>query len=378
MLAAATPDGPGNTAGVQLTVVVPTCHERENVVLLFHRLERVLAGKRWEVIFVDDNSRDGTPEAVRALALQDSRVRLIRRIGRQGLSSACIEGMLAATAEYIAVMDADLQHDETILPAMLDRIQREDLDLVIASRNLEGGSMGQFAGTRVWLSNLGARFSKAVTGCDLSDPMSGFFVLSHRFLDAVAPRLSGVGFKILLDIVASAGGPVRFAEVPYAFRQRLHGESKLDVAVGAEYIYLLIDKLIGTIIPVQFAVYAVIGSLGVAIHLLLLQMFYHGLGRPFSESQAAATIIVIAINFWLNNTFTFRERRFRGIRMLSGLLIYSLGCSIGLLTNVGVARFLSNAGAPWYLAGTFGLAVSAVWNYWVSIVFTWRKGLPPA
>jgi dolichol-phosphate mannosyltransferase len=363
-------------AGIELTVVVPTYQERDNVAPLFQRLTSALAGKRWEVIFVDDDSQDGTPEAVRALALQDSRVRLIRRIGRKGLSSACIEGMFAATADYIAVMDADLQHDETILPVMLDRIAREDLDLVIGSRHLAGGSMGHFDADRVRLSNLGARISKAVTGCDLSDPMSGFFIISHRFLDSVAPRLSGVGFKILLDLVASAREPVRFAEVPYTFRPRLHGESKLDFAVGAEYIYLVVDKLIGNILPTQFVVYAVIGSLGVAIHLLFLQIFYHGLGRPFPESQAIATLFVIGINFWLNNIFTFRERRYRGIRILAGLLIYSLGCAIGLLTNVGVARFLANAGAPWYVAGTFGLAVSAVWNYWVSIVFTWRKRLP--
>ena len=208
---------------LDLAVVVPTYKERDNIVLLFQRLERVLAGKRWEVVFVDDNSPDGTADAVRDLALQDSRVRLIRRIGRRGLASACIEGMLATTASFVAVMDADLQHDETILPEMLDRIQRDSLDLVIASRNAQGGSMGQFVAQRVWLSNLGARFSSAVTRCHLSDPMSGFFVLNYRFLDAVAPRLSGVGFKILLDIVASADGPVRFAEVPYTFRQRQHG-----------------------------------------------------------------------------------------------------------------------------------------------------------
>jgi dolichol-phosphate mannosyltransferase len=363
---------------LDLAIVVPTYKERDNVVLLFERLDRVLAGKRWEVLFVDDNSPDGTAEAVRRLALQDSRVRLIRRIGRKGLASACIEGMLATTAEHIAVMDADLQHDETILPKMLDRIQRDGLDLVIGSRHAEGGSMGQFTAQRVWLSNLGARISSTVTRCELSDPMSGFFVVSHKFLDEVAPRLSGVGFKILHDIEASADGPVRFTEVPYTFRERLHGESKLDLAVGAEYIYLLIDKLIGKIIPPQFVVYTVIGALGVAIHLLFLRAFYRGLGLPFTESQAIATVIVIAINFWLNNSFTFRERRFRGIQILRGLLIYALGCTIGLLTNVGVARFVSNAGAPWYLAGVFGLAVSAVWNYWVSSVFTWRRRLPHA
>jgi len=358
---------------LDLAVVVPTYKGRDNVVPLFERLEQVLGGIRWEVLYVDDDSPDGTAAVVRDLALGDARVRLIRRIGRKGLASACIEGMLATTAHFVAVMDADLQHDEKILPEMLERLRRDPLDLVIGSRHVEGGSMGQFTAKRVRLSNLGARISRAVTHCDLGDPMSGFFVLDRRFLEMVAPRLSGVGFKILLDIVASARGELRFAEIPYTFRSRQHGESKLDIVVGLEYIYLLLDKLVGNFIPPQFVVYTVVGSLGLGIHLLVLRFFLAGLGIQFMESQAIATVVVIAINFWLNNIVTFRERRFRGIRLLRGLAIYYLGCSAGVLINLAVARFTSNAGGPWYVAGAFGLAVSAVWNYWVSSVFTWRR-----
>ena len=358
---------------LDLAVVVPTYKERDNVIPLFQRLEQVLRGIRWEVLYVDDDSPDGTAAVVQDLALRDSRVRLIRRIGRKGLASACIEGMLATSAHYLAVMDADLQHDESILPQMLERLRCDHLDLVIGSRHVEGGSMGQFTAKRVWLSNLGARISRAVTHCNLGDPMSGFFVLDRRFLENVAPRLSGVGFKILLDLVASAHGEVRYAEVPYTFRSRQHGESKLDIVVGLEYLYLLLDKLIGNFIPPQFVVYTVVGSMGLAIHLLVLRSFFAGLGIPFLESQAIATVVVIAINFWLNNILTFRERRFRGIGLLRGLAIYYLGCSAGVLINLAVARFITGAGGPWYVAGAFGLAVSAVWNYWVSSVFTWRK-----
>jgi len=359
---------------LDLAVVVPTYKERDNVVPLLERLRRVLAGVRWEILYVDDDSPDGTAAVVQELALTDARVRLIRRIGRKGLSSACIEGMLATTAHFVAVMDADLQHDESILPEMLERIDHEQLDIVIGSRRVKGGSMGEFMAKRVWLSNLGARISRAVTRCDLSDPMSGFFVLRRGFLEAVAPRLSGIGFKILLDIVASARGEVRFAEIPYTFRSRQHGESKLDILVGLEYIYLLLDKLVGNFIPPQFVVYTVVGSLGLGIHLLVLRFFSARLGIPFLESQAIATTVVIGINFWLNNIVTFRERRFRGMGLWRGLAIYYLGCSAGVLINLAVARFTSNAGGPWYVAGSFGLAISAVWNYWVSSVFTWRRG----
>lgn len=358
---------------LDLAVVVPTFEERDNIVPLFQRLEQALAGIRWEILFVDDDSPDGTAAVVRGLALHDARVRLIRRIGRKGLASACIEGMLATTAGHIAVIDADLQHDETLLPQMLDLLRRGRLDLVIGSRHAAGGSTGPFSARRVWLSNLGARISRAVTHCELRDPMSGFFVIDRRFLESVAPRLSGVGFKILLDIVASARGPVRFAEIPYTFRSRLHGESKLDVVVGLEYIYLLLDKLIGAILPPEFVVYTLVGSCGVAIHLLVLKIFFSVLGIPFLESQAVATAVVIGINFWMNNQVTFRERRFRGSSVWRGLAIYYLGCAAGVLINLAVARFTANAGGPWYVAGTFGLAVSAVWNYWVSSVFTWRR-----
>jgi dolichol-phosphate mannosyltransferase len=358
---------------LDLAVVVPTYNERDNILPLFERLEHILTGVRWEVIYVDDNSPDGTADVVQDLAMRDWRIRLIRRIGRKGLASACIEGMLATTAHYIAVIDADLQHDESILPKMLERIRSGGLDLVIGSRHAEGGSMGEFTASRVRLSNLGARVSRAVTRCDLGDPMSGFFIVNRKFLRFVAPRLSGIGFKILLDIVASARGHVRFAEIPYTFRTRQHGESKLDIMVGLEYIYLLLDKLIGHVVPPQFVVYMVIGSLGLAIHLLVLRTFFSSIGIPFLEAQAIATVVVIVINFWLNNTITFRERRFRGIRFLRGLAIYYVGCSAGVLINLAVARFVTNAHGPWYLAGASGLFVSAIWNYWVSSVFTWRR-----
>ena len=358
---------------LDLAVVVPTYKERDNVAPLFQRLERILCGVRWEVIYVDDDSPDSTAAAVRDLAMRDARVRMIRRIGRKGLSSACIEGMLSTTARYVAVMDADLQHDESILPAMLALLERDGLDLVIGSRHVKGGSMGEFTAERVRLSNLGARISRAVTRTNLTDPMSGFFMLDRRFLESVAPRLSGIGFKILLDIVASARGEVRLAEVPYTFRARQHGESKLDIVVGLEYLYLLLDKLIGNVIPPQFVVYTVVGSLGLGIHLLILRSLSAGLGVPFLQAQAIATVVVILINFWLNNIFTFRDRRFRGFQILRGLAIYYLGCSAGVLINLAVTRFIANGGGPWYAAGGFGLAVSAVWNYWVSSVFTWRR-----
>src|SRR5581483_2042647 len=237
---------------IELAVVIPTFNERENVVPLLELLAAALDGISYEVIFVDDDSPDSTASLVRDIAVSNSLVRVLQRINRRGLASACVEGMLASSAPYIAVMDADLQHDERILPEMLREIKAQDVDVVVGSRNVEGGSMGEFSQTRVRLSMLGRRFSQAVCRCPIQDPMSGFFLLKRTFLMQVVHRVSGIGFKILVDLLASSNPPARVKEVPYTFRQRVRGESKLDILVGIEYLQLLLDKAIGDFIPPSF------------------------------------------------------------------------------------------------------------------------------
>jgi dolichol-phosphate mannosyltransferase len=334
-----------------------------------------LQGIEWEAVFVDDDSPDETAAAVREISVTEPRVRVLQRIGRRGLASACIEGMLATPARYIAVMDADLQHDESILPRMYERIKADQLDLVVGSRNIEGGSMGEFAKERVALSGLGKRLSRAVSKCDLSDPMSGFFVVDRRFFEEVVYRLSAVGFKILVDLVASSRRPVRFAEVPYTFRTRERGESKLDINVGLEYLQLLLDKLLGDIIPSRFVLFAIVGLFGLGVHLSVLALLYYVSHVDFEISQAIATVIAMTFNFLLNNITTFRDRRLRGARLVTGLLTYYAACAVGAITNLSFAEFLLKAGLPWYFAGLLGMGVSSVWNYGVNAIFTWRRAV---
>jgi len=231
---------------ITLAVVIPTYNERENIFPLLNALEKALAGIAWEVIFVDDNSPDGTAERIRRVSVGDRRVRVLERIARLGLSSACIAGMLATPAPYIAVMDGDLQHDETVLPAMLDRIKSDRLDIVIGSRNMQDGSMGEFARRRVWMSKLGTKLSRLICPREVSDTMSGFFLVDRAFFRRVAPRLSGIGFKLLVDLLASSPKSVRVAEVPYHFRNRQRGESKLNVRISLGYLYLLLRKVVRT------------------------------------------------------------------------------------------------------------------------------------
>lgn len=360
---------------LDLAVVIPTLNEGANVIPLIEKLRAILAGIDWEAIFVDDNSADGTASLLREIARADPRIRVLQRVGRQGLASACIEGILATAAPYIAVIDADLQHDESILPLMYARIRDERLDLVVASRTDQWHGAGEIPKRRVLLSRLATRMSRAVSRCDLSDPMSGFFIVDRALFEEVAHGLCGIGFKILLDIVTSARRPIRFAEVPYHFRPRLRGQSKLHINVGLEYLQLLLDKAAGHAIPVRFLMFGLVGGFGILVHLAALTLLYRFTRAGFLYSQAGATVVAMTFNYWLNNITTFRDRQRRGLAIVGGLLVFYLACSVGAAVNLGFAKFLLAAGLPWYVAGIPGAAVSSLWNYGVNTVFTWRQGI---
>ncbi len=357
----------------ELSIILPTFNERGNVEPILEHLHQALGDIPHEVIFVDDDSRDGTADLVRSIALRDPRVRIIHRVNRRGLSSACLEGMMSSASPYLAVMDADLQHDERILPQMLQRLKDENLDIVVGSRNIEGGSMGDFDKSRVTLSMLGRGLSEKICRCKIQDPMSGFFLLRRPFLLEVIHRTSGLGFKILVDLLASSPRPVRIAEVPYHFRSRQHGESKLDIMVGIEYLQLLIDKLIGGLIPSSFVFFSMVGAVGVVIHLSILGLLLSVFGRTFLAAQTISTVIAMTANFLLNNAITYRDRKLKGWGIVRGLLSFYLACSVGVYINLRLADSAIAAGWPWYFAGVFGLAIGSIWNYGVTQLFTWRS-----
>ena len=356
-----------------LCIVIPTLNERENIGILLEKLRNTLHDIRYEVIVVDDDSPDGTAAVVKRLSHTQDNLHVLHRIGRRGLSSACIEGMLATSATYIAVMDADLQHDESILPAMVRKISSENLDLVVGSRNIGGGSMGDFSDWRIRLSRLGRKLSGVERHAHLTDPMSGFFIVRRSFFERVAHRLTAIGFKILLDIVLSTDGEIRVGEVPYHFRLRQHGQSKLDLIVGLEYLELILDKLIGSYISVRFVLFCLVGTIGTVIHLLLLGLLLKGERFTFIESQACATGIVMILNYVMNNSFTYRDRRRRGTAFWFGMLTFCIACSLGGIANVLISGEAFRQGMPWPLAGITGLLFSAVWNYGVTAMITWRQ-----
>ncbi len=364
------PDTRSAARGAELTVVVPTFNERDNIEALLARLEAALYGIDWEIVYVDDDSPDGTAATIRALARTDPRIRCLQRIGRRGLSTAVVEGMLASSAPYLAVIDADLQHDERLLPQMLAAIKTEDFDVVVGSRHVAGGGVGEWDRRRVAISGIAARLARLIIAADLADPMSGFFMISRPAFERAVRHLSGQGFKILLDLFASTPTAYRFAEIPYVFGQRQYGESKLDSFVIWEYLMLLLDKLVGRYVPVRFVSFAAIGALGVAVHFLTLYFALKAV--EFPVAQAAATIVAMTSNFALNNFLTYRDRRLTGRRFATGLLSFYAVCSLGAVANVGIASAAFAHHYTWWVSGLAGVAIGVVWNYAVSSVITWR------
>lgn len=368
---------------LELAVVLPTLNERGNLAGLVERLDAALEGLCWEAIFVDDNSPDGTSDEARAISLRDPRIRVIQRIGRRGLASAAIEGMLATAAPVVAVMDADHQHDPKLLPGMLAAIQSGEYDLAYASRFCEGASTEAWnRPDRVKASGLANAIARKVTGVDLTDPMSGYFMLRAETLRADAHRLSGVGFKILLDILATVETPLRVKEFPLAFAARAEGESKLDRTVVFEFLVGLYDKWLGRIIPTRFALFGTIGAVGVLVHMAVLAVFLAFFGgsfkghlvSAFEVGQTTAALVAMTFNFFLNNTLTYSDKRLSGfVPLLRGWARFALTCSIGLLANVGVAAILVRFGFHEYPAAITGIVIGSVWNFALSSRFVWGR-----
>jgi len=360
----------------ELSIIVPTLNEVGNIELLCNKISTVLKEINWEIIFVDDNSTDGTPALLDKISSQHQNIRAIHRIGRKGLSSACIEGMLASKAPVVAVMDADLQHDEALLPIMFAEFSKKTLDIAVASRFATGAELGDFSAKRELISNTGNLLSRLILKTRLTDPLSGFFMLRKEILHELSTRLYGKGFKILLDIFASSKRPLNFIEVPLRFNTRHSGESKLDTTIALEFIGLLFHKLFGKIIPVRFILFSLVGLIGVGVHLLILAVFHLAINTQFEWAQTIATYIAMTSNYFLNNIFTYRNQRIRGKKLFTGLLSFYLVCSVGALMNIGFADLLYKKSINWVIAGTAGALIGSVWNYALSSIFTWRKAKP--
>jgi dolichol-phosphate mannosyltransferase len=355
---------------LELALVIPTFNERENILPLIEVIERDLAGVSWEVIFVDDDSPDGTADFIRSLSQQNPAIRVVQRIGRRGLSSACIEGMMATSAPFVAVMDADLQHDSRLLRPMLDALRDRNFDMACGSRYMKGGDFGEWAGTRQWMSRFATWICLNFLKVNLTDPMSGFFMLRREYLDQAVRNLSTQGFKVFLDLVTATKSQAKVVELPFRFGTRLRGESKLDSLVIVEFGLMLIERRLPAI-PFRFLEFVLAGSVGGLAHLAVLGATLSVTAWPFYKAQALATVVAMTVNFVMNNLLTYRQNKLKGWRFVRGLLSFYIACSLGAMANLAVAQNVYDFGVPWWLAGLAGAALGSVWNYAVTSIFTW-------
>ncbi len=368
---------------LELAIVLPTLNERDNIAPLIARIEAGLGPAGWEVLVVDDNSADGTAEAARQLALTDPRLRVIQRIGRRGLASAAIEGFCATAAPFVAVMDADHQHDPALLRDMLASVKAGEAEVAVASRFAAGASTADWnRPDREKLSSVANSLARRLTGVSLSDPMSGYFMLPTATARRLVPSLSGIGFKILLDLLATASPPLTVKDFPMKFSARRSGESKLDRAIAFDFLVGLYDKVLGRIIPTRFALFGTIGALGVLVHMAVLSFYLAASGgsirgrliSDFEIGQTLAALVAMTFNFLLNNALTYADQRLTGLAgLLKGWLKFAATCSIGLLANVGVAAVLVRYGLHEYAAALIGIVIGSVWNYALSSRFVWGR-----
>lgn len=367
-------DAPGSRS-LELAIILPTLNERGNLAPLIDRIEAALGQHGWEALVVDDHSPDGTADEARAIARNDSRIHVIERIGRRGLASAAIEGLCATAAPFAAVMDADHQHDPSLLPAMLAALKANEADIAVASRFAEGADLSDWhAPERERLSGFANALVRRLTRVTLSDPMSGFFMLPTQLARSLAPRLSGIGFKLLLDILATSEKPLRVKEFALHFTARRAGESKLDRAVVFDFLAGLLDKTFGKLIPTRFALFGTVGGLGVLVHMAVLSALMFAQGVAFPLAQGIAVLSAMSFNFWLNNWLTYRDLRLKGAKALfAGWIGFCLTCAVGGLANVAVATLLATRGVHWALAALGGILVGSVWNYALSSRFVWGR-----
>lgn len=360
---------------LELAIILPTLNERGNLGPLVERIASALGADGWEVLIVDDDSKDGTADEARAIAQSDTRVRVIQRIGRRGLSSAAIEGFCATAAPYVAVMDADHQHDPALLPDMLQVLKAEDADICVASRFAEGASTADWAEPeRERLSDMANRIARGLTGVELTDPMSGYFMLPTATARALVPRLSGIGFKILLDLLATSRETLTVKEFPLNFAARREGTSKLDRAILFDFLAGLYDKTLGRLIPTRFALFGTVGAMGVVVHMAVLSALLFVFDEGFTIAQGAAVLSAMSFNFWLNNWLTYRDKRLQGWgAMLRGWAGFCLTCAVGGFANVAVATLLESEGVFWALAALAGILIGSVWNYALSSRFVWGR-----
>ena len=347
--------------GPQLAVVVPVFRARDDIRNLVTRLHDALGDNDYQIMFVDDNSQDGTVEAIEEIGAADPRVRVIRRVGRSGLTQTSIAAMLASGAPYVALLDPRAPWDQGLLAVLFQHV-RKGADLAVAARPTV------IRGLRGSVRKTLAAATRFILSANVTDPASGSFAIQRAALENLTPSLSSLGYQVLLDLIATARGKLHIVEVPAPHSAAATQRSELKLAL--ELIALLLAKFSRDAVSMRFLLFCLVGLSGVGAHLASLYVALIAL--PFTSAQTVATICAIGWNFTLNNIVTYGDQRLTGWSYVTGMLRFMIVCGVGAVSNVGVASWIYAHDNLWWIAGLGGAAMGAVWNYAVSSVLVWR------
>jgi dolichol-phosphate mannosyltransferase len=374
---------------IDLTLIIPTYNESKNVLPLVKQLTSLLDQTmpgNYELVVVDDDSPDRTWEVAQALMNDYPQLRVMRRQGERGLSSAVIRGWQAARGKVLGVIDGDLQHPPEILLKMLAAID-EGADLAVASRHVEGGGVSDWSIVRRFLSRgaqvLGLIILPTVVG-RITDPMSGYFMVRRSAI--AGPVLNPMGYKILLEVLGR-GRVEQIAEVGYVFQERLEGESKVTWKQYVEYLLHLgrlrsrgrVSRLRQRFqLPIKrFLQFGAVGLSGVFIDMTLLYLLSDPstLGWGLTRSKIIASEVAILNNFFWNDAWTFADisQRQKGWQpRLKRLLKFNIICLAGLILNVLLLNLLFHLGINRYIANLLAIAIVTIWNFYVNLKLSWR------
>lgn len=377
-----------------LSVITPTFNEAQNLPVLIERIHTALAGVPHEIVVADDNSPDGTWRIAEELAALDDSIVVLRRFHDHGLSAAVLDAMSAARAPYLAVIDADLQHDPSILPDMLSCLRADKADVVVGSRESEGGGYGEWSLQRRTVSWVATVIARVFLRVPTDDPMSGYFMLTREAYESTAEQINPLGFKILLEFIGR-NRELRVENLGYTFANRMHGETKLKPSVIRSYLLAVAELRLGRQVDPVFFLYVLVGILGLLVNSVLFT-FFEALGFPqidtgfnealdpiYSSFVASVGLTTVGL-FVVNNEFTFWEQRYRGWRTLGALALYSLMTLVGTLVHVAVFSWLQEAGFLFSFVGDdaarvvhnlMGATIALVVNWYLNTTFVWRRRL---
>ena len=359
-----------HSPSTELSLIVPTYCESQNIATLIERVHQSLSGYSYELVVVDDNSPDGTSEIANSLS-QQYPVRVITRRNERGLASAVVEGFKQARGEILGVIDADLQHPPEVVPELLENV-RSGADVVIASRYVEGGGSEGWSASRKIISKGSKLLAQVLlpSARGIKDPLSGFFLLRREVIDGV--ELSPTGYKILLEVLVK-GRASEIAEVPYIFRVRERGTSNLTGGEGIRYLKHLY-RLEGLHGLIRFIKFCLVGLSGVLVNEGLLWLLTENFELYYLLSAAIAVETAIITNFILNDIWTFRDRRTPGNKSLLGRgLKFNLVSLGGLGINIAILwTFTEVVGINYLISNLIGIAGATLWNFTINTLWTWR------